>query len=72
MELAALQSLLGRNIKRARNAAGWTQEELMSRAGVEQDYVSKLERGQKNPQLSTLLKFANALGMSVDELLKPD
>lgn len=44
----------------------------MSRAGVEQDYVSKLERGQKNPKLSTILKFADALGIAPHELLSPD
>jgi transcriptional regulator with XRE-family HTH domain len=71
MELRALQETLGRNVRHARLAAGWTQEELMSRVGVEQDYVSKLERGLKNPQLSTLLKFADALGVGADELLRP-
>lgn len=44
----------------------------MSRASVEQDYVSKLERGQKNPKLSTILKFAEALGVAPHELLRPD
>jgi len=72
MDPGALQTLLGRNVRRARQAAGWTQEELMSRAGVEQDYVSKLERGQKNPKLSTILKFADALGIAPHELLSPD
>jgi transcriptional regulator with XRE-family HTH domain len=72
MEVEALQLLLGQNVRRARKAAGWTQEDLTGRVGVEQDYVSKLERGQKNPKLSTILKFATAFDMSPDELLKRD
>jgi transcriptional regulator with XRE-family HTH domain len=72
MEIGALQLLLGQNVRKARKAAGWTQEDLTGRADVEQDYVSKLERGQKNPKLSTILKFAIALNVSPEELLKPD
>jgi transcriptional regulator with XRE-family HTH domain len=70
MELEALQALLGLNVRQARKAAGLTQEVLADLTGVAQDYVSKLESGQKNPEIATLLKFANALSVKPDELLR--
>lgn len=69
MELQALQALLGKNVRLARRAASLTQEDLADRTGVAQDYVSKLESGQKNPEIATLLKFAKALGVAPYELL---
>jgi transcriptional regulator with XRE-family HTH domain len=37
---------------------------------VHRAYVSGIENGKRNPTLATLEKLANALGISVSELLK--
>jgi transcriptional regulator with XRE-family HTH domain len=69
MELQALQALLGTNVRLARKAIALTQEDLADQIGVAQDYVSKLESGQKNPELATLLKLSSALKVEPHQLL---
>jgi len=64
-------STFGANIKRARQAKGWTQAELAKRAQVQQGYLSELELGQKtNPSMALLERLAGALGMSVSRLMR--
>lgn len=50
-------------------AAGLSQEEIAVRMGVEQTYVSGLERGVRNPTLTTLDRAAAALNVKITELL---
>ena len=40
-----MRKLVGRNAARLRDAAGLTQEQLAVRAGMSQQYISDLERG---------------------------
>jgi transcriptional regulator with XRE-family HTH domain len=64
-------SAFGANLKRARQAKGWTQAELAKRAQVRQGYLSELELGQKtNPSMALLERLARALGTSVSRLMK--
>jgi tetratricopeptide (TPR) repeat protein/transcriptional regulator with XRE-family HTH domain len=52
-------------LKRHRNAAGLTQEELAGRAGIGARTISNLERGiNKAPYPSTVRRLADALGLS--------
>ena len=37
---------------------------------VHRAYISGIENGKRNPTLATIEKLANALDISVDELLK--
>ena len=48
-----------------RIAAGLTQEELAARTGSTQPAIAHLENGHRVPTLSTLRKFALALGRDV-------
>jgi transcriptional regulator with XRE-family HTH domain len=48
-----------------RNAAGLTQEELATRAGVARTTIAKLELGDHQPNLDTVRKLAAALGDEV-------
>lgn len=43
----AQEGSFGARLRRLREAAGLTQEELASRAGLSSDAVSRLERGQR-------------------------
>lgn len=51
-------------------AAGLSQDEIAVRMGVEQTYVSGLERGVRNPTLTTLDRAAAALNVKITELLE--
>lgn len=56
-------------LKRLREAAGLTQQQLADAAGLAQGAVADLERGRRpDPRLSTALALAGALGVSVERL----
>lgn len=50
------------SLVRARREAGLTQREVAERMGVSQQQVNKLERYDADPRLSTLQRYANAVG----------
>ena len=56
-------------IKRLREAAGLRQYELAERMGVKQASVSAWESGQAMPSAANLVKLADILDCTVDELL---
>ena len=47
----------------ARRASGLTQKELSELTGIAQGDISKLEKGNANPSLRTLLRLAEGMGM---------
>jgi transcriptional regulator with XRE-family HTH domain len=47
----------------------WSQEELADRAGLHRTYLSSLERGLRNPTITVAARIADALGVSIGELL---
>jgi transcriptional regulator with XRE-family HTH domain len=63
-----VRTLLGKAIRARRASLGISQEELANRAGLHQTYVSDVERGQRNPSLSTVEKLARALEVSIASL----
>ena len=67
-----VRQIFGINMRRIRVAAGLSQDEVEVRMGVEQTYVSGLERGVRNPTLTTLERAAQALNVKVTELLEDD
>ena len=57
-------------VKRLREAKGWTQADLATKANVSRPYITMLEGGkQKTPSLAALQRLAKALGVPVTELL---
>lgn len=68
----ALIALLGRNIRRHRNAQGISQEELAFRAEMKRSYVSEIELGTRNPTVKALERLAGALDLDPRSLLDPD
>jgi transcriptional regulator with XRE-family HTH domain len=67
-----MRKLVGRNFARLRLAKGFTQERFAELSGFTQQYVSGLERGQRNPTVVTLYHLAQTLGVSHVELVRPD
>lgn len=64
-----MRALVGANIRKARLAAGMTQEELAERSGFSQQYISGLERGKRNPTIVSLYELALALGVTHELLV---
>jgi transcriptional regulator with XRE-family HTH domain len=61
---------LGRNLRRARKQAGLTQEEVAGRSGVHATEVSRIERGKRDPRVSTVERLAEAVEVSPSDLLR--
>lgn len=61
------QSEVARWLRRERDRAGLTQNELALRAKVTPATISNIERGDTTPQRGTIAKLANALGVSVPD-----
>ena len=67
MEESTQTMPFGMLLKRYRRAADLTQEMLAERAGYSITYVSKLERGERQPLALTVVALAEALGLSPRE-----
>jgi transcriptional regulator with XRE-family HTH domain len=57
-------------IRRLRERKGVSLRELARRAGVGAATLSRIESGEANPRLSTLLLLAEVLGVFVGELFE--
>lgn len=61
--------LLGQRIRALRTTKGLSQEELAFRASISTNHLGQIERAIKNPTLDTINKIAQALEVSLPELL---
>jgi transcriptional regulator with XRE-family HTH domain len=59
---------LGQNLRAARKRLGLTQEQVSERSGVQAGEVSRIERGQRDPQVSTVEKLAAAVEVDTGRL----
>lgn len=66
------QVYFGRRVRELREAAGLTQEQLAQMVGMAQTRLPAIEQGQRDMHLSTMRRFARALGVPLRELLPPD
>ena len=62
----------GQRIKAARKKAGLTQKELGERMGQSFQSIAQWENDLRNPKLETLQRIANALEVSIYELIDGD
>ena len=62
--------VLGKTIASLREKKGWTQGDLASRVGITQSNLSRIERGQAQPDAYTFRRLAEAFGMSASKLSK--
>ena len=61
---------LAESLRRLRKAHGLTQQKLAQEAGVSLIVVTKVEQGfTKDPAMSSLVKIADVMGVSIDELI---
>ncbi|MFI6794638.1 helix-turn-helix domain-containing protein [Streptosporangium canum] len=66
---AALRTVAN-NVRAARRRAGLSLEELGRRAQVSKGALVVLEKAQGNPNLATLVRLADTLGVSVSDLMQ--
>lgn len=60
---------LGAAIRRARLERGVSQEELAHLSSLDRSYMSSIERGTQNPGIISVLRIANAMEMTLTELM---
>ena len=69
--MSKTKSTIGKNIKKYREKLGISQDKLSKLAGITLHTITKIECGATpDPRIETVKKIADALGVSVDELLK--
>lgn len=62
----------GKKIRNLRMAEGYSQESFADHAKVHRTYMGGIERGERNPTLTTIHRLADALDIDPSELLKSD
>lgn len=66
---SSAQQLFASNMKRLRLGKGLTQEKLAEGAGLHTNYISSVERGQRNISIGNIERIAHALGVPMTELV---
>ena len=67
---AELLATLGATIRSHRETSGLSQENFARQIGMDRAYIGRIERGSQNISIVTAAKIANALGISLSDLLK--
>jgi transcriptional regulator with XRE-family HTH domain len=62
--------VLGQELRKAREAAGLTQEEVATRAKITREYVSHLEREEYTPTVDVLLRVCAAMGIAAWRVIR--
>ncbi|WP_371933495.1 helix-turn-helix domain-containing protein [Janthinobacterium lividum] len=65
------QLLFAANMKRIRLAKSLTQEKVAEYAELHKNYISSVERGERNISICNIERIARALGVPMAELLSP-
>jgi transcriptional regulator with XRE-family HTH domain len=60
----------GQTVRRIRRNQGLSQEEFAMVAGLDRSYMGAIERGEQNPSLWTIARIADALEVSISELVE--
>ena len=62
--------ILSKNLKKLRQEAGLSQDQMARKAGIPYSTYLKIESGTvPNPSIQNVLNIAEALGVSLDELV---
>ncbi|MEC0258139.1 helix-turn-helix transcriptional regulator [Paenibacillus lautus] len=56
------------NLKKYRQLAGMTQDELAGKVGVRRETIIRLEAGKYNPSLKLAIDISRAVGADIEEL----
>jgi len=61
--------VLGKELRKARLAAGLTQEELASKARLSREYINYLENEKRSPTLHVFIRLCRAMRVSASAML---
>jgi len=62
--------MLEQRIKQLRRKVGWSQQKLAEKAELSYTVITKIEQGvAKRPSIQTMIKLADAFGISLDDLV---
>ncbi|WP_134832118.1 helix-turn-helix domain-containing protein [Stenotrophomonas indicatrix] len=64
------QLALGAAVKARRTALGFSQEDFADKLGMHRTQLGHIEQGKKDCRLSTVIRLADALGLSASNLLR--
>lgn len=67
---AKIAKAFGVALRQARQEAGLAQEALALKAEVDRTFVSRAERGERQPALTTVFLLAKALNISAGQLVE--
>ena len=62
----------GRTVRRLRHDLGLSQEELADLANIHRTYIGGIERGERNPTLTMIVRLAETLGVPPATLLESE
>lgn len=68
----ALRLALARRLRSLRIEAGLTQIELAERAGISNEFLSRIEHASGTPSLDTVARLAHGLGLQLCEVFQED
>jgi len=69
MATESIAAIFGKVLREQRNARGISQEALALSADVDRTFVSQMERGIRQPTLTTLCKLSEALDIQPSTLV---
>jgi len=61
---------LGVRIRQLRQQRGWTQDRLAAEAAVHRNYLGGVERGERNPTITSVARIAKALEVPIATLFE--
>lgn len=70
MRIDPIYALIGRRIREEREALNATQGALSAMTGMARTSIANIEAGRQRVQLDDLIAIAQALGSSVEELMR--
>jgi transcriptional regulator with XRE-family HTH domain len=65
-----VQEAFGQILREIRTQVGISQEKLAHASELDRTFISLLERGQRQPSLSTIFQLSKALGVAPDHLIR--
>jgi len=64
------EEAFGHVLKAARSDQGLSQEQLAFKSNLDRTFISMLERGLRQPSLTSILCISASLGIPADELIR--
>lgn len=65
-----IRKIFGKRIRELRQQANLSQEKFALSIGMDRTYYASVENGKRNIALENILKIANGLGITLEELFK--